>query len=56
MFVVVCVLVMHILVHIRRLWRRFGAHSSSVAHISVLKRLFGAHFGAKKALWCTFWG
>ena len=43
------------LVHIRRLWGRFGAHSSSVVHISVLKWLFGAHFGAKKALRCAFW-
>ena len=33
-----------------------GAHSSPVVHISVLKRLSGAHFGARKALWCTFWG
>ena len=44
------------LVHIRRLWRRFGAHSSSVVHISVLKRLFGAHFGTKKRLFGAHFG
>ena len=41
-------------------------HRLCMVHISVLKRLFGVHFGAKKALvhisgakkalWCTFLG
>ena len=39
-------------------WHFMVAKRALVAFFGgmVAKRLFGAHFGAKKALWCTFLG